>query len=279
MIFTETWLGLRQFYRTQSGGPGDFGLFSVQRGKLFDGADGTDGNVQQVERSAHLARAEPAGQALSLGKNGALGHLLAQQFASNPVLLKNGQATGNASFADFASDDFLAEPVSEFEFLKVVEQDGLALLLDEDPCAGAERLSQVQSDQEAGVVIDSHRRLSMMTWLPGFPGAGLPSNMASTFDQVSVQSTGAVPRSAGTILATARLRRTTRISWPRATTRSRSGKVDCACSTVTVFMLDKVVAASALGKDGVRRCRAQDVVRGTEYRVLRLVCCGPYRGQ
>ncbi len=92
----------------------------------------------------------------------------------------------------------------------------------------------------------------MMIWLPGFPGAGLPPNTASTFDQVSVQSTGVVPRSAGTILATARFRRTTRISWPRATNLSSSGKADCTCSTVTVFTPDKVVAANAPGKDDVR---------------------------
>jgi len=91
-----------------------------------------------------------------------------------------------------------------------------------------------------------------MIWLPGFPGAGLPPNMASTLDQVAVQSTGAVARLAGTILATARFRRMTRISRPRATNRSRSGKVDCTCSTVTVFMPDKVIAASAPGKDDVR---------------------------
>ncbi len=252
MIPTKTWLGVRQFYRTQSSDTGDLGLFDVERSELLHVADGTDGDVQQIERSAHLAQAEPSGQALGLGKNGTPGHLLTHQFAGNHVPLKNGQATGDVSFADFASDDLLAKPVCEFEFLKVVEQDGLALLLDKGPSAGAERLSQLQSDQEAGVVIDSHRRLSMTIWLPGFPAAGLPSNMASTFDQVLVQSTGAVPRSAGTILATARLRRMTRISWPRATSRSRSGKVVCACSTVTVFMPDKVVPAIAPGKHDVR---------------------------
>ena len=73
----------------------------------------------------------------------------------------------------------------------------------------------------------------MMIWLPGFLGAALPSKMVSTFDQVSAQSTGAVARLAGTILATARFLRMTQISWPRATSRSRSGNVDCTGSTVT----------------------------------------------
>ena len=204
--------GFRQPDRLESGRTGEGGLLCVEGGEMLDCADGADRDMQQVKGAAHLPEGEPAGKALSLGENGLPGDNLSQQFAGDPVMLKDGQAAGQVGFTEFTPGDFLAEAISEFEFLKLVEQNGLALLLNKGPRLRAERLGQVEGNQEAGVVIDSHRRPSMMTWLPGFPGAGLPPKMESTLDHVSFQSTGVAPRLTGTILATGRFRRMTRIS-------------------------------------------------------------------
>src|SRR6266446_9161912 len=95
--------------------------------------------------------------------------------------------------------------------------------------------------------------------LPDLPGAYLPPKMASTFVQVSDQSTFCCLPFGGTILATVFLRSTTFTSSPPATRRRMSRNRVWACRTLTIFMRLTLPPLATTGKQrlatGIRAWR------------------------
>ncbi len=246
-LFTQPLPG-GELDKPQTSGAGELSLPRVETREVSHFAGHGHRDMQQIERAADLFWRMAAGNVFGLCKYCRPGEWFAFEFFRDAIVVKEPQAAGEVGLGDLFSENLLSEAIPELQLLKFVDENGLVLSANKCANPGTERLGAVEGDETTWVVIDSHRLPSMMIWLPGFPGAGLPPKISSTFAQVPAQSTLRRFFGIGTILATAFLRLVTSTSSPALTRRKRAEKLFSASSTVTDFMVVKIDTIAKRGQ-------------------------------